>query len=196
MGYQVRLGFRLADLEAYTVPKRCSSCFRKHAPYRRRLTAKHQVNRQQRIQWKIQLPLCETCHQMEEVLNDYRPSRHGPPQRALWNRRAVLALMVLSLAAIALLLLPVNLVPGLTGPIKSWLTAAVALAFGGVYFWNLRASQRSRLAVYQALAQKAGHELGDVQLQSGKHGLILIFDNEEFGRTFAESNRELVRTTE
>ena len=44
--------------------------------------------------------------------------------------------------------------------------------------------------MYEELVDQAGHPYGDVTVENGKRGLILGFDNVEFGRPFEESNQD------
>jgi len=44
--------------------------------------------------------------------------------------------------------------------------------------------------VYEDLVDQAGHPFGGVTVEKGKRGPILVFDNEEFGRAFEESNQD------
>lgn len=47
-----------------------------------------------------------------------------------------------------------------------------------------------RLVAYRCLAAAAQFEFGDVWVENGVQGPILVLENEEHGHTFAESNRE------
>jgi hypothetical protein len=207
VSYQVQLKPRLEDIKAYSVPKECSSCFRRPAPQRRLLTAQIQVGRRTRVEWMIHLPLCEPCHEMYQVLYHYLPSRHGPPDRRRGNRRATLALMILVLGAIAGLILPESLAPWLTGLNRFGVVFVIGLAVVGLYHWNSRASQRARSALYRGMVEEAGYEFGDAEFRNvepprgifGKRGEeqgpILVFENEAFGRTFEKANLDLLSTT-
>jgi hypothetical protein len=188
VSYPVRLKLRLENLKQHNVPKRCSSCFRKPAPERRIITAQHQINKKHRFQWAIQLPLCPTCYEMAEVLTGYRPSKHGPPQRARNNKLAALGLLVLSLLAIVAFILPKDVYIQSLGVPKHWVFGVFAVIFVGVYYWNYRANQRGQMAAYQALVDRAGYPFGDVTIESSATGPILIFDNEDFGRAFEQAN--------
>ena len=44
--------------------------------------------------------------------------------------------------------------------------------------------------MYEDLVDQASHPFGGVTVEKGKRGLILGFDNEEFGRAFEESNQD------
>ena len=44
--------------------------------------------------------------------------------------------------------------------------------------------------MYEHLVDQAGHPFGGVTVEKGKRGPILVFDNEEFGRAFEESNQD------
>ncbi len=127
---------------------------------------------------------------MAEVLTSYRPSKHGPPERAQGNRWAAVALLVVSVIAIAALIVPHSTVTELTGLTNLEMFIILAMLFVGVYLWNYRANQYARLAVYEDLVDQAGHPFGDVTVENGKRGPILVFDNEEFGRAFEESNQD------
>ena len=194
MSYQVKLRLRLEDIQAHSVPKQCSSCFARQAPERRMVMARYNVKRGENIQWSIQLPLCKACHDLVDVLQNYRPSKHGPPDRAKGNRRTALVLVLLSLAAIAILLAPYSLITAVYGLDKAWVSGVLGAVFIGAYLWNYRANERARLAVYQEMVGRAGHTLGDVQITKGRQGPILIFDNEDYGNAFAKSNKDLLVT--
>ena len=188
--HQVKLKLRLDDLQAPSVPKRCSSCFGRPARERRTLTAQYQLKRGHAIRWTIQLPLCQECNEMAEVITSYRPSKHGPAERAQGNRWAASALLVVSVAALAALIVPQSAVTELTGLTSPAMFTILAMLFVGLYLWNYRANQYARLAMYEDLVDQAGHPFGGVTVEKGKRGPILVFDNEEFGRAFEESNQD------
>lgn len=206
MSYQVQFKPRLEDIKAHSVPKRCSSCFRRPAPQRRQLSTQLQIGRGTQVQWMIQLPLCKTCYEMYQVLYRYLPSRHGPPERRRGNRRVPLALMILVVGAIVNLALPSRLVPWLTDQNKFAVFLVLGVAIIGLYYWNSRANQRAKSTLYQKMVETAGHEFGDVHIRSAEaargifgakgeaQGPILVFDNEKFGRAFEESNQDLLST--
>jgi len=198
VSYRVRLRLRLENLKAYSVPKRCSSCGRKPATERRVLHAEHRAPRRegQRIRWAIQLPLCQTCHAMAEVLHNYRPSRHGPLWRAAGNRWAAGGLLVLALMAIGILWVPTNRFVEWTASLRYLASGVSGVAFVSLYLWNYWANRRARVVAYRNLAEAAGIEFGDVRAYAdasrGGQGPVLVFDNDDFGRAFADSNREHV----
>lgn len=192
MSHEVRLKIRLEDRKSQSIPKRCSSCFGKPAPNRRVLTAQYQARRLQRVQWNIQLPLCDRCQAMAEVLADYRPSKHGPTARARDNKRVAAVLAILSIAAIIALFVPATTYTTTIGFGKGIVFGVLALAFVGLYYWNYRANENGREAAYQAMAEQVGHKFGDVTIEKGVYGPILTFDNEEFGRAFAEANPDFI----
>ncbi len=154
------------------------------------MTAQYHLKRGHAIQWTIQLPLCQGCNEMAEVLTIYRPSKHGPPERAQGNRWAALVLLVVSVVAIAALIVPQSTVTELTGLTNPEMFTILAMLFAGLYLWNYRANQYARLDMYEDLVDQAGHPFGDVTVENGKRGPILVFDNEEFGRAFEESNQD------
>ncbi len=135
MSYQVELKLRLEDLQAHNVPKWCSSCFGRPARERRELTAQYQLKRGHAIRWTIQLPLCQGCNEMAEVITSYRPSKHGPPERAQGHRWAALALLVVSVVAIAALMVPQSTVTELTGLTHPAMFTILAMLFVGLYLW-------------------------------------------------------------
>lgn len=192
MSYEVRLKIRLENLKSQSIPKRCSSCYGKPARNRRVLTALYQARRMQRVQWNIQLPLCDTCQGLAEVLADYRPSKHGPAQRAKGNRQAALALLILSVIAIAAVIIPNTAFVNMIGVNRGLVFALLAALFGGTYYWNHQANQRGREAAYQNMVDQVGHEFGDVTIEKGTYGPILTFDNDDYGRAFAEANPDFV----
>ncbi len=192
MSYQVRLKIRLEDRSAHTIPKRCSSCFARPAHRRRVLTAQYQARRLERIQWTIQLPLCDQCHNLADVLSNYRPSKHGPPSRAIWNKRAALALVLLSFVGIALFVLPQSLFLSTFGLNKSPFYLIMGSAFIGTYYWNYRANENGRVEAYRLLCEQVGHEFGDVSIEKGTYGPILNFDCEPYGRAFEEANPDFI----
>jgi hypothetical protein len=192
MSYEVRLKIRLENLKSQSIPKRCSSCYAKPARHRRVLTTQYQARKMQRIQWNIQLPLCDTCQGLAEVLADYRPSKHGPPERATGNRNAALALLIVSVVAIVSLFLPNNLFISTLGISKGIAFFLLAALFGGIYYWNYQANQRGRVAAYQKMVDEIGHPFGDVTIEKGTFGPVLTFDNDEYGQAFAEANSEFV----
>jgi hypothetical protein len=194
VSYRVQLKLRLEDLKTYNVPKECSSCFHQPAPHRQVLTTEHRVGKQTRVQWMIQLPLCETCYQMQQVLDEYRPSQHGPPERAQGNRRATLAMVILVFLLAIGLWLPASSVPELGGSSKFWSLAVLGVVLVGVYYWNWRANQRAQLTIYRDMVVRAAHEFGKVEVEDEKQGPILTFDDEAFGHAFEESNRDLLIT--
>ncbi len=78
---------------------------------------------------------------MAEVLTSYRPSKHGPPERAQGNRWAPLALLVVSVVAIAALMVPQSMVTKLTGLTNPAMFIILAVLFAGLYLctnWEKR----------------------------------------------------------
>jgi hypothetical protein len=209
VSYQVELKPRLEDVQAFSVPKRCSSCYRQPADRRRLITTLLQVDKRTSVRWRIQVPLCDTCHEMYDVLYNYLPSKHGPPERRRENRWASLALVILSLLAVINIALPRWLVPWHTDMSKFLVVVVLGLMFIITVYWNARTSERARGALYQAMVEKAGYEFGDVQVQHVEppRGLlprfrekkeekapVVTFDNEAFGAAFEKANRGLLRS--
>ena len=135
MSYQVRLKLCLEDLQVHSVPEWCSGCFGRPARGRRTLTAQYQIKRERAIRWTIQLPLRQGCNEMAQVLTSYRPSKHGPPERAQGNRWAPLPLLVVSVVAMAGLVVPQSTVTELTGLTTPAMFTILAMLFAGLYLW-------------------------------------------------------------
>jgi len=206
MSYEVQLRPRLEDIKSYTVPKQCSSCFRKPAPKQRVLTAQLMMDRRNKVQWLIQLPLCQACYDMYDIVHNYRPSLHGPPERRQANRWATLAILFLFLAGVVNVLLVPLLVPAHTDLNKFIVLVVLGLILVGVYYWNTLASQRAQSALFQDLVEKAGHGFSDAHIRVEPpprgplspikkykpKGPTLIFDNEEFGQAFEKANPDLL----
>jgi hypothetical protein len=164
------------------------------------------MGRRAKVQWTIQLPLCETCYQMYQVLYHYLPSQHGTPEQRRANRRTSLVQLGLFLVTMLSIALPESLVPWLTALNKFGILIVMGALFIGITYWNSRASQNARSALYQDLVEKAGYEFGDVEIRHaapprtfsfGKpkddaQGPTLHFDNEAFGRAFEKANRDLL----
>ena len=207
MSYQVQLRPRLENIKASSVPKQCSSCSAKPAPRHRSLTSLQSMGRRARVQWTIQLPLCETCYAMYQVLYHYLPSQHGTPEQRRANRRTSMIQLALLLVTMASIALPESLVPWLTALNKFAILLVMGALFIGITYSNSRASQNARSALYQDLVDKAGHEFGDVEIRGVEpprstfsfarrkgdvQGPTLLFDNEAFGRAFEKANRDLL----
>jgi len=207
MSYQVQLKPRLENIKASSVPKQCSSCSGKPAPRHRSLTSLQRMDRRAKVQWTIQLPLCETCYQMYQVLYHYLPSQHGTPEQRRANRRTSLVQLGLFLVTVLSIDLPESLVPWLTALNKFGILLVMGALFIGITYWNSRASQNDRSALYQDLVQKAGYEFGDVEIRHAEpprrtfsfgkpkddaQGPTLLFDNEAFGQAFEKANPSLL----
>lgn len=208
MSYRVQLKPRLETIKAGSVPRQCSSCSGKPAPRHRSLTSLQQVGRRAKVQWTIQLPLCETCYEMYQVLYYYLPSQHGSPEQRRSNRRTSLLQLILFLGTALAIVLPQSLVPWLTSLNKFIILLAAGAIFIGVSYWNSRVNQNARSALYNDLVERAGHEFGDVELsgvdpprsmftlyirkRSDAPGPILAFDNEAYGRAFEKANPGLL----
>jgi hypothetical protein len=207
MSYQVQLKPRLENIKAPSVPKQCSSCSGKPAPRHRSLTSLQRMEKRAKVQWTIQLPLCEPCYQMYQVLYHYLPSQHGTPEQRRSNRRTSLVQLGLFLVTVVSIALPESLVPWLTALNKFGILLVMGALIIGITYWNSRASQNARSALYKDLVQKAGHEFGDVEIRSAElprstfsfgrqkgdvQGPTLLFDNEAFGRAFEKANRDLL----
>ena len=206
MSYEVQLKPRLEDIKSYSVPKQCSSCFRKPAPKYRVLTTQLMMDRRNKVQWVIQLPLCKTCYEMYDVLYRYRPSRHGPPKRRRTDQWASLAMLLLFLAGIVNVLLLPMLIPGHNDLSKFLVLLVLGLILAVVYHWNTQASQRARAALYEEMVEKAGHGFCDAHIESVEpprgllsmfkkyelQGPTLTFENEKFGQAFEKANSDLL----
>ena len=207
MSYQVQLKPRLENIKASSVPKQCSSCSGKSAPRHRSLSSLQRMQRRAKVQWTIQLPLCETCYQMYQVLYHYLPSQHGTPEQRRSNRRTSLVQLGLFLVTMLSIALPESLVPWLTALNKFGILLVMGALFIGITYWNSRASQNARSALYQDLVGKARHEFGDVEIRHAEpprptfsfgrpkgdaQGPTLLFDNEAYGRAFEKANPDLL----
>jgi hypothetical protein len=175
--------------------------------HQRLLSTQIYMPRRARVQWNIQLPLCNTCYQMYDLLYHYLPSRHGPPERRRQNRWAALAMVILFLAGILNLLVVGRLFPAYTDLSKFIVLVVLGALLAGVYYWNDRASQRARNGMYRDLVDRAGYEFRNAEIRSIEPHrsvlpikretprVILTFENEKFGQDFEEANPGLVEAS-